>query len=94
MQFTVDSELFVSFSKGGSTVFSSLTVEIETKLSFRLSAFASSVNAHCVWPEGRVEERGRIAENELLFLTECLITLQNFLLSLFSKSVIINSKLS
>ena len=28
MQFTVDSELFVSFSKGGSTVFSSLTVEI------------------------------------------------------------------
>ena len=31
VQFTVDSEFFVSFLKGGSTVFSSLTVEIETK---------------------------------------------------------------
>ena len=31
VQFTVESELFVSFSKGGSTVFSSLTEEIETK---------------------------------------------------------------
>ena len=30
VQFTVGRELFVSFSKGGSTVLSSLTVEIET----------------------------------------------------------------
>ena len=74
-------------------MFSSLTVEIETKLSFRQSAFSSSVNAHCVSPEGRVEVRGGIAEDELLVLTKCLINFQNFLLSLFSKSVIINSKL-
>ena len=51
------------------------------------------MNAHCVSPEGRVEERGVIAEDELLVLSKCLITFQNFLLSLFSKSVIINSKL-
>ena len=31
VQFTVDSELFVSFSKGCITVFSSLIVEIETQ---------------------------------------------------------------
>ena len=48
------------------------------------------MNAHCVSPEGRVEERGGIDEDELLVLTKCLITFQNFLLSLFSKSVIIN----
>ena len=77
VQFTVDSELFVSFSKGGSTVFSSLTVELETKQSFRQSAFSSSVNAHCVSPKGRVKERRGIAEDELLFLTKCLITFQN-----------------
>ena len=51
MQFTVKRELFVSFSKGGSTVFSSLAVEIDTKQSFRQFAFASTVNDHCVHPK-------------------------------------------
>ena len=63
-----DRDLFVSFSKGGGAMFSSLTVEIEE-------------NNHCVSPVGRAEERGGIGEGKLLFLTKCLITCQNILLS-------------
>ena len=52
---------FVSFSKGGSAMFSSLAVEIEAKQ----FAFALSIKSHCVSPEGRVEARGGIDEDEL-----------------------------
>ena len=48
-------------------MFSSLKVEIEE-------------NNHCVSPEGRVEERGGIGEDELLFLKECLITKYPFII--------------
>ena len=72
-------------SKGGSALCPSLTVVREAKESFKQSAFALSVKWHYVSPEGRVEERGGIGEDELLFLTKCLYNLPKFLFMIVFK---------
>ena len=73
----------MSLVKGGNLVFSSLTVEIEAKWSFKQLVLSWSLKCYWLSPDGSAEHKGGIEEEELLFLTKCRITLQNLRLSLF-----------
>ena len=70
MQIIRDRELSVSLIKGCNWVFSSLTVEIETKQSFKQLALSWSLKCHWLSSDGSAEHKGGIEEVELLFLTK------------------------